>query len=118
MTTELKSKWKILSSGITNFIPFPEEGRNTKIFIGVSDVELDVDEVEEDEKKELEEDIIGQVFEFDLEHDLEFFNLWDFESPYQFVHDTINEQLSDRISDHFDWCVNSANWVELEKEQN
>tara|TARA_E500000331_G_scaffold273824_1_gene265875 strand:- start:571 stop:927 length:357 start_codon:yes stop_codon:yes gene_type:complete len=118
MTNKLKSKWEILSSGVTNFVPFPEERRNTKIFIGVSDVDLDVDEVDEDEKKEIEEEIIGQVFEFDLEHDLEFFNLREFESPDQFVHNTINEQLSDRISDHFDCCVNSANWVEVEKEQN
>ena len=75
MKTELKFRWKKLSSGITNFIPFSEQRRNTKIFIGVSDVDLDIDEVDEDEKKELEEEVIGQVFEFDLEQDLEFFNV-------------------------------------------
>ena len=77
---------------------------NDTIFIRLTDVDLDVtndcgDPIpDEEEKKELEADVVGTLFEFHSE-DEEF----------------IDDLISDRISDECGWCVNYSTW---QKEEN
>ena len=72
---------------------------NDTIWIKVTDVDLDVtndcgDPIpDEDEKKKLESDVVGTLFEFNAEDE-------------EFIHDLI----SDRISDDCGWCVNYSSW--------
>ena len=115
--------WKPLNEYSTNLdlYPFGDNPVNTKIFIRVTDVDLDVTndcgdpEPDEDEKKELEADVIGSVFAFDLEDDAEFYTS-EYDSEFHFVREIIDEQIADRISDEFGWLVNYASWEEVEEE--
>ena len=72
---------------------------NDTIWIKVTDVDLDVtndcgDPIpDEDEKKKLESDVVGTLFEFHAEDE-------------EFIHDLID----DRISDDCGWCVNYSSW--------
>ena len=103
-----------------DLIPYGSNKPNYKVLIKVTDVDLDVTndcgdpEPDEDEKKELEADVIGTVFEFDLEEDAQFYTS-EYDSEFHFVSECIDEQIADRISDESGWLVNYANWVEVEE---
>jgi len=99
----------------------PYGQQNYKALIKIIDIDIDFDCLEDldvDEKIELESNYSGTILEIDLEDQDEFREIYNevhFDTERDYLDEYLNEFLVDEISDHTGWCLYGASWVEVEK---
>ena len=112
-----KTEYVELPPNTTNLDFFYPYGQPNYIaLIKITDVDFDcLEDLDEDEKEELENDYRGTILEIDLEDQKEYFNETEYDSERHLLDEYLNECLAGEISDDTGWCLHGASWVEVEK---